>query len=194
MKEAATSNLPFTSDPMDETPVIESAPGPHPPTSYGRLVGAIEEAVQAFDHEAATHKNLHRSLRILGFTLTGLATILAAAGMISEWPAPKLQFLIVIVTAVATALNAYEALRNPSELWINERKTCHALRDLLREVKYGGSDRVYDPDEYFERLQLIIQSSGDRWNELLKEARVSQRGEPTAPAAEAEAATIKMPI
>src|SRR5688572_22095269 len=100
---------------MDDASATELAPAPPLPTAYGRLVAAIDEAIKAFNDEATTHKHLHRGLRILGFTLTGLATILAAAGMIAEWPAPKLQFLIVVVTAVATALSAYEGLRNPSE-------------------------------------------------------------------------------
>jgi hypothetical protein len=178
---------------MDEAQVTEPSPVPPLSSRYDRLVAAIEDAIRAFNDEATLHKHLHRGLRILGFTLTGLATILAAAGMIADWPAPKLQFLIVVVTAVATALNAYEGLRNPSELWVNERKTCHALRDLLREVKYRGAMPVADADACFDRLQLIIQSSGDRWQQLVKKVVDSQqRSELTA--TPTEAATIKMPI
>lgn len=119
-----------------------------------------------FDKESKGHKQLHRKLRYLAFSLTALSTVLAGLAL----AAPELQtssnVAIVLTTAVAGLATSIEGLRKPGELWIHERTLYYSLKDLKRKLEFGTSED-HDPkivDTIFYEMQDVLGSARERWS------------------------------
>jgi len=131
-----------------------------------QLKAGLIDQVAHFEKESKDHKNLHRRLRCLVFGMAAISTVLGSIAL----SFPKLQkpmnLAIVLVSASGGVITSYEGLRKPAELWIHERTTYYALKDLAREVEYyisGGAPDTKVIDGYFERFQATLGSSGEKW-------------------------------
>lgn len=119
-----------------------------------------------FEKDSDRHKRMFRGLRFATFVVTALGTCLAALAAACPQTQPWMNLAVVLLTAAVTVITSYEILRKPSELWIHERTTLYALRDIKRELEF----RILDDEdvdqaiaECFERLQNVLRASGDNW-------------------------------
>ena len=132
-----------------------------------KLKGYLKELISTFRQDSRRHKKLHRSLRVTAFLLTGLATVFSSMALTFAQFQNWLNILIVIVTAAASFITAYEGLRKPAELWIHERLLLHQLHDLLRKVDYEAGEIEENIDEDFNELQKILAGSQQKWAQLV---------------------------
>jgi hypothetical protein len=126
----------------------------------------LDEQIKWFDDESTKHKRMHRWMRYTAFFLTACSTGLASAALAYPGTKPQLMLAIIAISAIAGIAAAVEGLRKPAELWIHERTTHYALKDLKLLLDYKCSDTVDDAvvDDCFERLQGLLGASSEKWN------------------------------
>jgi hypothetical protein len=132
---------------------------------YAFLVHELEVHTDRFNLDAEKHKRLYRLLRYWAIGLTACTTVLAAVAATNTL-GPWISVVIVVFTAAAAVVTSIEGLRKPSELWIHERITHYALKDLRRELDYrcaAGLDPAVVKD-CFDRLQSLLGASAENWN------------------------------
>lgn len=141
------------------------------------LKNELAAAIGWFHAEADKHKRLYRQYRYMVFTLTALATVLAAAGSaVPESYRPSMNVLVVVVTATSGVVTALEGLRKPGDLWQNERSFEYALLDLQRDLVFrSAEDASFEPSEHFDRLQEILRASGDKWLSHIRTASQAEK-------------------
>ncbi len=126
----------------------------------------LDRLIDTFEKDSSEHKKMFRRLRRWGFVLTAIAGVLASAALAQrEWQI-YCNAAIVALTAWLGYLSAYEGLRTPRELWIQERTTSNALRDLRREVAYTSiaGCTESEADAYLGRLQTILNAANSKWH------------------------------
>jgi hypothetical protein len=131
------------------------------------LRSELTASMKRFEEDSIDHKNLHRRLRYLAFALTALATTLAGAAIAFPEAHTATSLAIVVVTASLGVVTSIEGMRKPAELWIHERTTLYALKDLERDLTFWCDREVIDRAEIearFARLQAILGASADNWN------------------------------
>ncbi len=128
------------------------------------FVELLSQKIQKFDDESNKHKNRHRQYRYGVFALAAITSILSGAALGFTDLQTELNFMIVIIGAIAGVLTSIEGLRRPHDLWIMERNVHYSLLDLKEEYEFKkhGNESV-DVDLYFERLQLILNASKQKW-------------------------------
>jgi hypothetical protein len=100
------------------------------------------------------------------FSLTACSTVLAGLALSYPKLQGTLNMVILLVTAAIGVLTSIEGLRKPGELWIHERTTHYALKDLKRDLEYRTAEleqRVV-LDDFFLRLQAILGAAGEKWD------------------------------
>ncbi|HEX8778111.1 MAG TPA: DUF4231 domain-containing protein [Rhodanobacter sp.] len=119
-----------------------------------------------FDKESKGHKQLHRKLRYVVFSLTALSTVLAGLALAATRLQAPINVAIVLTTATAGLASSVEGLRKPGELWIHERTLLYALKDLKRKLEFCTSEE-HDPkivDTIFSEMQDVLGSARERWS------------------------------
>jgi len=134
-------------------------------TKRAFLLTELEAQIKRFDKDSVAHKRLYRAMRYSVFILTALTASLASVAVAYPNYQAKISLAIVFLTSLAGIVTSIEGLRKPSELWIHERTTHYALRDLKRQVEYEPEEQQSTVllDERFARLQSILGAAGDKW-------------------------------
>lgn len=137
-----------------------------------KLKSQLAAHVVHFDKESTKHKNLHRRLQISIFSLLALSTSLAGVAAAFSYYGRILNLIIVATTAVAGLLTSIAGMRKSAELWILERGSYHALKDLMEELEFqtAESDRTPDLDDYFNRMRSIISAAEQKWHLQAKQS------------------------
>lgn len=132
----------------------------------------LERLVERFRRESEKHKRLYRRLRYLIFCLTGCATVLSSLALTFKDAQPWLNIGVVLASVAVSVVTSIEGMRKPSELWILERNLFHGLSDLKREmdVKIGETSAALDLDRCFDRMQLILSQSTEKWTRQFQPA------------------------
>lgn len=142
-----------------------------------------------FDRDSKRHKNMYRRLRYLMFGLTAISAILAGAALAAPESHVWFDIALVVVAALLGLVTSLEGVHKPGELWIHERTTLHALRDLNRELVFRCSDDDAGDavDECFSRLQAILGASGEKWQKQVGRLERAPAAAFVAPAEKASA-------
>ena len=128
------------------------------------FVELLSQKIQKFDDESNKHKDRHRQYRYGVFALAAITSVLSGAALGFSNLQTELNFAIVIIGAVTGVLTSIEGLRRPHDLWIMERNVHYSLLDLKEEYEFKKrGDQPVNIDLYFERLQLILNASKQKW-------------------------------
>ena len=122
--------------------------------------------IENFKVESNKHKHMYRSLRYTVFLLAAASAILGSIALTVPASQQGANLAIVAITSLVGVLTSIEGLRKPAELWIHERTTYYALKDLLRELEYRAAQSISesDVDEVFHRMQSILGASNQKWS------------------------------
>ena len=138
--------------------------------------------IEGFKVESNKHKHMYRSLRYAVFVLAAASAILGSIALTFPASQQGANLAIVAITSLVGVLTSIEGLRKPAELWIHERTTYYALKDLSRELEYRAAQSISesDVDEMFQRMQSILGASNEKWSRQVQPA-------PSATSADASA-------
>lgn len=134
------------------------------------LLSEINNLIEFFEGHSKRHKRQYRHLRYLVFALASISTVLAGAALAYPVAQRHLNVAIVLVTALVGLVTSLEGLRRPAELWIHERTTLYALKDLKRAIEYTASGTISDDslDGHFSTMQAILGASADEWAQKVR--------------------------
>jgi hypothetical protein len=104
------------------------------------LISQLDELIETFGADSKGHKTQYRILRYTVFTLTAFSTLLAGAALLAPHMGPGMSLAILVLSAVSGVVTSVEGVRKPAELWVHERATYLALKDLKREVEFSTDD------------------------------------------------------
>jgi hypothetical protein len=129
------------------------------------LTSQIDDQIDRFGCESKKHKIMHRRFRYLIFGLTGISTMLAGVSLTYPTWHTELSLGVLIVTAVIALVTSIDGVHKPGELWIHERGTFYQLKDIKRAFEYHASksDQPDCSDTYFEQMQAVLGSAGEKW-------------------------------
>jgi hypothetical protein len=102
---------------------------------------------------------------------TALTTIVAGLGLVLEGHERQLQFAVLALSALGTAITSWAASRRARDLWQHEREVYYALSDIRRELEFRCSVKVLDLaeiEEIFTRSGSILGSSTAKWSRILE--------------------------
>ncbi|REJ74059.1 MAG: DUF4231 domain-containing protein [Acidobacteria bacterium] len=155
------------------------------------LESELATQIERLDRESTRHKRLYRGLRYLVFALTACSAVLAGAALAVPQHLEVINVAIVVTSAVVGFVTSVEGLRKPSELWIHERTTMYALKDLERALQYAASESqrplgAQEIDGYFARFQALLGAAGTRWSREILNNDKSQSETPEDRAQEEE--------
>lgn len=137
----------------------------------------INKKIEKFNKESTKHKNHHRYYRYGVFLLAAITSILSGAALGFTNIQTELNFLIVVIGAIAGVVTSIEGLKRPHDLWIMERNVYYSLLDLKEEYEFETNENQESiVDEYFYRMQQILNSSKEKWTK--KVAKPKDKGEP----------------
>jgi len=134
------------------------------------MTAELENLIAFFGKESSRHKCWYRWLRYPSIFLTACEGALATLALTFHNSQETCNLIIVFISGILAILVAIEALRIPRDLWIHERQTHNALRDLLRELDYRSLESACSEqvlDAMFDQLQSILGNSGAKWQEFL---------------------------
>jgi hypothetical protein len=140
------------------------------------LKNALQDHTQWFDDQSTRHKKLYRRLRYSAFVMAAAATILSSAALVFPAYQAFINLTIVFITASVGVVSSIEGLRKPAELWIHERTSYYALKDLALRVDYATSEPYAEEelDFLFNRLQTVLGGSVEKWSTKVQPATLSQ--------------------
>jgi hypothetical protein len=138
------------------------------PEAVRKLLQILDSNIHWFKKQADEHKKVHRLCASTVIALTASTTITASLGLVLGKEASRvLQFLVVALTATATAVGAWSEMRRARELWRHERAVGYSLKDIRRELMFRQATSglsAADVDAYFSRANAIISSSSSQWS------------------------------
>ena len=124
--------------------------------------------IESLRNKSDEHKHLFRRIQYSIITLTAASAVVS--GLVLLKPdgveARTLQFVVLAITTLVTAVTAYGELRRSRELWQHEREVFYALKDLHRESVFFeslGELTVEKQHEIFGRAQFVLGSSTNQW-------------------------------
>jgi len=122
--------------------------------------------IESFKVESNKHKHMYRSFRYAVFLLAAASAILGSIALTFPASQQGANLAIVAITSLVGVLTSVEGLRKPAELWIHERTTYYALKDLLRELEYRAAQSISENevDQIFHRMQSILGASNEKWS------------------------------
>jgi hypothetical protein len=132
----------------------------------------LDERIGHFRDESAKHKKLYRLTRYTVFSLTACSTILASFALTFVEFQTWFNLAVILTTAASGVVTSIEGLRKPAELWILERNVFYTLNDLKRELEYNSAYKAQElnADEYFQRMQEVLNATSDKWSRQVKPA------------------------
>ena len=127
----------------------------------------MKQEIARFDAESTKHKHLHRRCQTLLIALTAATTIVAGTSLVlPESSGKAVQFAVLCLTAVTTAVAAWAEIRRARELWQHEREVYYALIDIRRGIEFIAANRELTPKELedlFQKIDAVLGSSSQKW-------------------------------
>ncbi|WP_299198359.1 SLATT domain-containing protein [uncultured Amphritea sp.] len=142
------------------------------------LVDELDKKIDMFRRNSADHKTLHRRLRYGSFGLTAMLSLLSGLALYIPTYAAQLNVAILVFSGTAGILASLEGLRKADELWIHERTIYYSLCDLKRELLFQIKSEALQADrleEFFNRLQTILNNSAEKWSSGIVQGRQSEK-------------------
>ncbi len=142
------------------------------------LISQLDELIARFGEDSTKHKNQHRRLRYAVFALTAGSTLLAGVALQAPGASSEIALAILALSAASGLVTSIEGVRKPAELWVHERATFLALKDLRREVEFSTNDAssFETLETYFQRMQSLLGDSARKWQDDI--ARMKQANAP----------------
>lgn len=137
----------------------------------------LKENIKRFDVESQKHKRLHRQCQSVLITLGAATTVVAGMGLIlPETYGKAIQFAVLCLTAIATAVATWAETRRARELWQHEREVYYALIDIQRGVDFVAANKSEltpkDLEDFFQRMDAVLGASSLKW------ARIQEKKTP----------------
>ena len=139
--------------------------------SAEKLQALLNEDIARFDKESEKHKRIHRRVQTGIITLTAVTAVVAGAGLVVPDADNAIQFAILCLATVTTAVTSWAEMRRARELWRHEREVYYALIDIRREVQFYEAVGGLDPEKveaYFHKANAILGSSTQKWSKILE--------------------------
>jgi hypothetical protein len=99
--------------------------------------------------------------------LSALTTIVAGSSLVLPESIGKgVQFAVLCLTAVTTAVAAWAEMRRARELWQHERELYYGLIDIQRGMEFVAANRELTPNDlenFFQRIDALLGSSSQKW-------------------------------
>lgn len=143
-------------------------------TAYAHLLDLVAGERAHCDRQAERHRDAYRWGQTALIVLSAAASLTAGLGLLmGPTQSPFLQFAVLCLTTVGTALGAWLEMRRTRELWQHERALHHGLQDLEREMHFRGAQgepSEAQVDAWFERLQQLLGAGSERWAKIVERA------------------------
>lgn len=141
------------------------------------LFNEIDQKIEDFQRDSKKHKDMHRNFRYWAFGLTAVLSTLSGLALYYPENSTIFNISILAITAIAGFLSSVEGIRKADELWIHERTTYYALKDLKRELEFelrGSGDKTKVLDACFVKLQSLLNQAGEKWSSGLVAKNTTQ--------------------
>lgn len=138
--------------------------------STNKLRELLTDDIDRFSAESSKHKRLYRKVQATLIILTAATTVAAGLGLVIQHHESEIQFIILALSAVATATTAWSESRRARELWQHEREVYYALIDIRRELEFRSVMKALtatEIEELFIRSALVLGSSTKKWTTIL---------------------------
>lgn len=136
-----------------------------------KLRELLKEEIERFDRESTKHKKIHRKVQTFLIVGTAAITVTAGLGLVLPGHEKEIQFLVLLLSSIATATTAWSESRRARDLWQHEREVYYALIDIRRDLDFRSSIRVLELQEV-EKLYLraasVLGSSTAKWSRILE--------------------------
>jgi hypothetical protein len=147
------------------------------------LSESLEADIARLERESSKHKRLYRGCQTAVIALTSTTTVVAGAGLVLPASSGRaIQFTVLCLTALSTAIAAWAEMRHARELWQHERGVYYALIDIRRELQFEaarGKLGKHQLDGFFGRITAVLGSSSAQWQAIQRK----RDGEAEAPSA-----------
>jgi Protein of unknown function (DUF4231) len=138
---------------------------------------SLEDEIDRFSVESKKHKRIYRVSQTGIIGLTFATTIAAASGLAFDHVTAKhIQFIVLCLSALTSAISAWVETRHARELWQHERQVYYALIDVRRSLEFEAANGELSRDrleDYFQKIASILGSSGQKWA-LIQELKQTQ--------------------
>lgn len=132
----------------------------------------LKQEIDRFNSESAKHKKLHRSCQTVLIVLSASTTIVAGMSLVlPESSGKAVQFAVLCLTAITTAVAAWAEMRRSRELWQHEREVYYALIDIRRGMEFLAANRELTPKELedlFKKINDVLGTSSQKWAHILQ--------------------------
>lgn len=140
---------------------------------------SLKQDIARFDAESKKHKHLHRRCQTALIALNSLTVIVAGASLVlPESSGKAVQFAVLCLTAVITAVTAWAEMRRARELWQHEREVYYALVDIQRGMEFVAANRDLTPkdlEDFFQKIDAVLGSSSQKWARI-QEKKIAEPG------------------
>jgi uncharacterized membrane protein YbhN (UPF0104 family) len=136
-----------------------------------KLGELLQADIKRFDVESRGHKQIHRRTQVSLIFLTAAITVTAGLGLLFSGHEREIQFLVLLLSAAATATTAWSESRRARDLWQHEREVYYALVDIRRELDFRSSIETLALDEIeklYKRAAAVLGSSTAKWSRILE--------------------------
>jgi len=136
-----------------------------------KLRELLSEDIERFELESSKHKRLYRRAQGSLIILTAAITVAAGLGLVMPGREKGIQFLVLVLSAIATAAAAWAESRRARDLWQHEREVYYALMDIRRELNFRSSIKALElaeVHELFQRTASVLGSSTAKWSRILE--------------------------
>ncbi len=158
-------------------------------SAFERLRGLLERDSKRFDSESRKHKKIDRFCRTAALAIAALTTTVGGSAMLFDDEGFKhygktVEFLVLCLTALATAINAWADIRRARELWVHDRALFHDIEDIRAELVVTRDPGTMDPEDVhklFKRRADVLASSSRRWGMIFETPKpAAAPGDPAA--------------
>ena len=136
-----------------------------------KLRAQLLHDIGRFNDESKKHKAIHRRAEIIVIAASALTTIISGIGLALDGRQHQIQFIILVLSTISSAVTSWAASRRARDLWQHEREVFYALKDILRELEFRLSTRpleLSELEELFRRSGAVLGSSTAKWSRILE--------------------------
>jgi hypothetical protein len=141
-------------------------------SAYAHLLDLVAGERAHCDRQAERHRDAYRWGQTALIALSAAASLAAGLGLLlGPAQTPLLQFAVLVLTTLGTALGAWLEMRRTRELWQHERALHHGLQDLEREMHFRGAQGEPSAEQveaWFQRLQQLLGAGSERWAKIVE--------------------------
>jgi hypothetical protein len=137
------------------------------------LLNLIERCLTVFERKRQRDKFLALGLKLVAALLSASVTV-ALGVTFSGKSESFFKNLALILSAIATVVNTWDAFFNHRTLWVRHTATANRLRCVKDQLEYyivsgAGAITESEGDEIFKTYQQIMAETNQAWENLRKE-------------------------